>query len=446
VSLLVPLVMFGWIPFVIYMFSIYEAPKACLISILVAWLFLPNAKYPLAGLPDYNKVSATCYGIVISAWMFDRKTLSAWRPCWLDFPMGIFCFSPFLSSISNDLGPYDGFSCALAQTVTWGLPYMIGRVYFGSSQNQIKMVSAIVIGGLIYVPLCLLEIKMSPQLHKWVYGYHVADFGQSIRYGGYRPTVFMEHGLMVGMWMATATLCAFWILKTESAPQWMKFRSAMISCILLVTLILVKSTGAIALFLLGLGLMSGAKKFKLVWPIWVMIVLPIMYLGGRSSGSWDGQSLVEWSEKVVNTERSQSLAFRIDNEELIAAKAMHNPWLGWADWGRWRVYNDAGDDITISDSLWCIILGRNGRVGLYALYVVLLLPLILVTKNIPAKNWFNAQNGALTLLAMLCTLYAIDCLFNAMVNPTFALISGAVLASLAKKQTTPSISFQPTVS
>ena len=79
-SPLVPIVMFGWIPFVIYMFSIYEAPKACLISFLAAWLFLPNAKYPLAGLPDYNKISATCYGIVLSAWLFDRKNLCAWRP------------------------------------------------------------------------------------------------------------------------------------------------------------------------------------------------------------------------------------------------------------------------------------------------------------------------------------------------------------------------------
>ena len=65
--------------------------------------------------------------------------------------------------------------------------------------------------ALIYAPLCLLELRLSPQLHRWVYGYHQHDFVQTMRDGGYRPMVFMEHGLMVSFWMAAAALTAFWL-------------------------------------------------------------------------------------------------------------------------------------------------------------------------------------------------------------------------------------------
>jgi hypothetical protein len=56
-NLLVPLVMLGWIPIVIYLFSRYPARRAIVISFIVAWLFLPQAVLPLPGLPDYDKMA-----------------------------------------------------------------------------------------------------------------------------------------------------------------------------------------------------------------------------------------------------------------------------------------------------------------------------------------------------------------------------------------------------
>ena len=59
-----------------------------------------------------------------------------------------------------------------------------------------------VLGGLIYVPLCLFEVRMSPQLHNMVYGFAQHSFGQTVRGGGWRPMVFMQHGLAVGLFMS----------------------------------------------------------------------------------------------------------------------------------------------------------------------------------------------------------------------------------------------------
>lgn len=426
-SIQVHFVMFMWVPFVVYMFSMKDPREASLICFISAWLFLPNAEYQLSGLPEYNKVSATCYGIVLSACLFDRNNILKWRPQWYDLPMIIFCISPLFSSLSNGLGLYDGLSCSLGQTVTWGLPYFIGRYYFSDRRTIRKLMEFIIIGGLLYVPLCLIEVRVSPQLHKWVYGYHVADFGQSIRYGGYRPTVFMEHGLMVGMWMATALLSAVVYAYQKKSILWFKTRKKSIVAVFLVTLVLIKSTGAIILFVYAFMAVYSVQQFKTKVVVILLLLMPLFYLGGRTFSDWDPNILVQWAEKSINKERAQSLAFRIENEEMIVNKAKLRPIFGWADWGRWRIYNDDGEDITISDSLWAIIFGRNGYVGLFSLYIVLMSPLVIMIFKQSANKWFNNNNYPYSLMALLCALYAMDCLMNAMINPFFALCAGAVM-------------------
>lgn len=200
-SPLVPLVMFGWIPAVLYLFVRYPPRRAVIISFVVAWLFLPQAGYPLPGLPDYTKMSATCYGILLATFVYDSGRFGAFKPGWLDIPMGIWCLSPMASSLANNLGAYDGFSTSMDQFVTWGLPYFLGRLYLGNLLGLQQLAIAIFAGGLAYAPLCLLESRISPQLHRLVYGFHASlDFSQTVRMGGYRPTVFMVHVLRLGFW------------------------------------------------------------------------------------------------------------------------------------------------------------------------------------------------------------------------------------------------------
>src|SRR6476469_5147949 len=107
---LVYLVMFGWIPFVFYLFIRFPPQRAVIISFIIAWLFLPLAKFPLPGLPDYTKMSATCYGILLAVIVYDAARLTSFRFGWLDIPMLIWCLCPIPSSVTNDLGLYDGVS------------------------------------------------------------------------------------------------------------------------------------------------------------------------------------------------------------------------------------------------------------------------------------------------------------------------------------------------
>ena len=69
---------------------------------------------------------------------------------------------------------------------------------------------------LVYSLPMLFEIRISPQLHRWVYGYFPNDaFVQQMRGGGFRPVVFFPHGLALALFTAIALLCVFIVMRAR---------------------------------------------------------------------------------------------------------------------------------------------------------------------------------------------------------------------------------------
>jgi hypothetical protein len=422
---LVPIALYGWIAVVLALFSALPARRAVAASFIGAWLFLPQAAIPFQGLPDLDKVTATSFGALVGVLIFDAARLLSYRPHWVDVPMIVWCVTPFGSSIANGLGVWDGLSTVLGQVTTWGIPYFLGRLYFSDLQALRELAIAVLIGGLIYVPLCLIEIRLSPQLHRWVYGYHAHSFAQTIRWGGYRPTVFMQHGLMVAMWMISATLMAFWLWGSGALRRLWSVPTSLISVGLLVTCVLCKSAGALMLLVAGLGVAFAARFVRIPALVLVLVAVPPTYVYVRTAGLWDGHQVVELAQRV-NRERARSIEGRFENEAMISAKALKQPLFGWGTWGRWRVRDDYGNDITTSDSLWVISLGQFGCVGLGALGAVLLLPAVLLLRRIPFRQWMHPAAGGAAALAIALVLYTYDGLLNAMLNPVFVLAAGGL--------------------
>ncbi len=440
-SFLVPLVMFSWIPLVLYFFIRFPAQRAVIISFILAWLFLPQAEYPIPGLPDYTKMAGTCYGIMLAAVIYDFGRLNSFKFGWLDLPMLIWCLCPFASSISNGLGAYDGLSAVLNQTMTWGVPYFLGRIYLNNLSGLRQLATGILMGGLIYVPLCLYEIRMSPQLHSMIYGFFPHSFAQTIRYGGYRPQVFMKHGLEVGMWMMAATLIGIWLWKTGVITQIWDIPISWLVSALLVTFVLVKSTGAYFLLLLGIAILFVSWQFRTAILIFFLIASMSSYLAQNAlTETYITDQIVASLEGFVPQERLQSLEFRFDNEELLADKARERIVFGWGGWGRNRVYdyNWAGElvDISVTDSLWIIAFGANGLVGLSSLFLSFFLPIIGFVKRYPATFWLNRKVAPAAVVAVILILYMLDCLLNSMVNPIFALACGGIAGVAIKKPET----------
>ncbi len=60
---LVYVALFGWVPLVLVLFAVLPPRRAVIFSFLIAWLFLPMSHLKLDGIPDYNKMSAACFGV-----------------------------------------------------------------------------------------------------------------------------------------------------------------------------------------------------------------------------------------------------------------------------------------------------------------------------------------------------------------------------------------------
>lgn len=427
-NIIVHIVMFGWIPLIIGLFTVLRPRHAVIASFLIAWLFLPNVAYQFKGLPDYTKVSATCWGIFIAAALFDMETLARFRFRPIDIPMAIWCLCPIASSLVNGYGLYDGLSIALRQIIAWGLPYIIGRVYFNSLEALRELAVGIFIGGMVYVPLCLYEIRMSPQLHYKLYGFYQHSFHQTVRWGGWRPMVFLTHGLMLGMWMMSASLVGFWLWRTGVFKQikTLSPHARWMLPLLVATTILCKSTAAIAYMLAGMAALLITTRFSSRLILAVLVAIPLIYIPVRATGLWTGSGLVSFIEDHVSKERAESLEFRLHNEDMLAQRALMNPVFGWATWGKSHVYDDEGNDITITDGLWIIAFGNHGIVGVTSMTLSILMPVFLVLSWYPVKTWGDPKVAPVAALAVILALYMVDNLLNAMVNPVFIVIAGGL--------------------
>lgn len=426
-NVMVKLSMFGWIPVVLGIFRKLPPRTAAAVSFCSAWMFLPVAAFPLKGLPDYTKTTATCFGILLAAYLFDRKCLSLLRPHLLDLPMVLWCACPLLSSVSNGLGVYDGLSESMYQTVSWGLPYLVGRLYFAQEEGRNVLARVVILGGVIYVPLCWIEMILSPQLHRMLYGFHQHSFLQTIRGNGFRPMVFMEHGLMTAMWMVTASMLGIWLYSRGLLPRKvLRIPTLPVLLFLFLTTCLLRSMGALALLLLGLAGLYVTSLLRTRLLLVLLMLLPPAYMAARVKGGWSGENLTRPLERL-NAERAQSLQFRLDNENILIDKALMGGLFGWGGWGRSRVYDDKGKDISVTDGLWIITLGTRGPYGLTLLTLVVILPALMTLIRLRGQALRAPQAAAPLALAMIMVIYMIDNIPNAMVNPVFMLFNGSLM-------------------
>ncbi|NJK66140.1 MAG: O-antigen ligase domain-containing protein [Microcoleus sp. CSU_2_2] len=426
---LIPIVMYGWIPVTLYLFIRFPTQRAVIISFILAWLFLPQSSFPIPVLPPYTKITATCYGILIATIVYDTGRLTCFRPGWLDVPMLVYCLCPIVSQISNGGSPI---SPTFGQIIAWGLPYFLGRLYLNNLDGLRQLAIGIFAGGLAYVPFTLVEGVKGPLLHQIVYGVNaVDDWSQARRLGGWRPVVFMQHGLMVGVWMMTAALIGIWLWQTGTLKKFQGRKIKPLVIVLTIAFFLCRSTGAYSLFAIGLIVLFCAKWFRTSLPLLLVIGYVVFYLYMAASGQFSSAEVIGFISQIFGEERAGSLKFRFDNEEILGEKARQRFLFGWGDAGGNRVYDDEGKDISITDSLWIIAFGVHGAVGLASLFSSLLLPVLAFSLfTYPARTWSHPKVAPAAAMGVALTMYAFDCLLNAMTNPIFAFIAGGI-ASVA---------------
>ena len=338
-SLLAYIVLLGWPLLVVALFAIRPARQAATIAVVGAWLFVPPFTLPISGLPDYNKSVAASLGVILGTLLFAPDRLLSFRPRWFDLPMLGWCLCGIPSALSNApaMGLYDGLSDAVRQTIVWGLPYLLGRLHFRTLEDLRYFIVGMVVGGLCYVPPCLWEVRMSPQLLGDFYG----AYGWSgLRLGGYRPQVFFNTGLECGMWMTAAALSAWWLWRRGALKQIGGYPFGPMMLALLVTTVWCRSTGALVLLLGGVILLSLSIRYQTRLLLAGLLAVGPMYVGNRLLDLWSGQQAVDLANALVGRERAESLEYRFKCARLLADRAMARPILGWGGYMRSFVYWD----------------------------------------------------------------------------------------------------------
>ncbi|HUR29091.1 MAG TPA: O-antigen ligase domain-containing protein [Planctomycetota bacterium] len=424
----VTLALYGWIPLVATLFALLPPSRAVLIAYFGGWMFLPIANLETFGFFDYQKSTAIPAVVFLCSIAFDGARWSRLRFTWPDLPVLAFCAVPLFSSLSNGLGWYDGLSSVMYQCVIWGLPYATGRAYFASLAGTKQVAVAMLAAGLVYAPLCLWEIRMSPQLHAIVYGFQQHDWVQVLRGGGYRPMVFMQHGLMVGLWMCAASLVAMALWMSGALRQLWGIPMYAVVAFLCGTTALCKSFGAIALLLAGVACLWVMRAARTSLPMALLVCVPAAYVAVRVSGYWSGEQLVQAVSKV-SEDRASSLAYRIHSEESLRVRAAEKPLFGWGGWNRSITHRaDDPDQATLVtiDSLWIILFGKNGYAGLVSVLLLFLVPVLMLWKHCSPGLWDGGGAVWPWTIALVLTLYALDGLANAMLNPVYLLMAGAL--------------------
>lgn len=311
----------------------------------------------------------------------------------------------------------------LADVATVVLIVMIGRKFLSDEESHRHLMRIFCIAAMGYSLLALFEVRMSPQLNIMVYGFFPHAWDQHFRNGGWRPLVFLDHGLHLGIFLSYAIVGTVAMIRVAQG----RLKIAFIFAVpwLMMTLILAKTLGAllIAIALAPVVLLLNVRLQLIAATVIAAIALSYPMLRGADIIPTD--EIVEFFE-ARDPDRAHSLGYRFDNEDLLLEKANERPLFGWGLDARSRYYDDQGRDIAISDGIWVIIMGVYGWVGYFGLFGILTIPVMLLALR---KNHYGVGLATAGLCVMISA-NMIDLLPNASMSQVCLLMGGALLGRL----------------
>lgn len=427
----------AWPVLTLWLYSTRPVNQATLWTILGAQLLLPvGASIKLAeGFPQLDKISIPALAAVTGCLFVVRRSVQFWSAFGLaEVLLLMVLIGPFVTSelntdavvsaavVSPGVGTYDGLSAIVAQFL-FLLPFFLGRQLLRNSADTELILRTLAIAGLLYTLPMLYEIRMSPVLHHWFYGYSPFGFATQMRYDGFRPTVFMENGLLTSFFAMTATVAATAFWRTQTPV--LKLAPAAITAYLSAILVLCKSLGA---------LIYGAVLVPLVWLTrpqlqlriaMIFVSIALVYPLFRAADLVPTKYMFD-AAASISEDRADSLQFRFDNEQRLLDRASQRLLFGWGRWGRSRVYDESGKDIGITDGRWTITLGQFGIFGFLAEFGLLAFPVFRVAS---ALRFAESERDSVFLaaLALIIAINMIDLLPNASLSPWTWLLAGALL-------------------
>ncbi|WP_207208112.1 hypothetical protein [Salipiger sp. IMCC34102] len=428
------LVLASWPGVSLWLFARLSVERALIWTIVGGYMVLPpTASFDLPVVPALDKYGIANLSALMGCLIYaGRRSIALPRSPLICLLLAAFVFSPLATTLTNEdalyigigalpgLRLYDAASILVSQLL-FVLPFFLAQNLLrtpGAHRDQLKIFIA---GALIYSVPMLIEIRLSPQLNTWIYGFFQHSFAQMMRSGGFRPIVFMPHGLWLAFFIMTATVAAATLSRDNTDNS--RSRWLLATGYLFVLLFLCKSLASLvyALVLLPLVLMAPVRIVLMTSLGFAAVALSYPIL--RGSDLVPVVQLLNWAESI-NVDRAQSLAFRFTNEDMLLSKANERPIFGWGTWGRNLIYDlQTGENISVTDGRWIIVIGTFGWLGYLAEFGLLTAPIFALFMT----SRRNAIPAVVAATALLLGINLIDMLPNATLLPITWMMAGGLL-------------------
>lgn len=429
-------VLLAWPLVAFYLYRRFPLAQATLWTILGGYLLLPTGlgiKFKM--IPMIDKVSIPNLCALVGCAIYAKR-----RPVF--FPrfglaevllLGVLV-GPFVTSMLNGdtiyigktvlpgVGAYDAGSTTIS-TFLYILPFFIGRQYLRGLEDNVQIFRVTVVAALAYSLPMLAEIRLSPQLANWIYGFSPDQLVIEVRQGGFRPVVFLQNGLLMAIFTMSATVAAAALWRINVRVR--RWPPGGITAYLGVMLVLCKTVSSLGYGAIAAPLARWAGPRLQLRLACLLVTIALAYPMLRIGDLVPTTSILQIA-RVISVGRSESLGTRFSNEDDLLHRAWERRWFGWGRYGRNRVYHGwEGADSSITDGYWIITLGSFGIVGFLATFGTLALGVYRAAAALRfARNMRDA--ACLGSLALIVAFNIFDLLPNAPNTPWLWLLTGAL--------------------
>lgn len=428
-------------------FSRMDRASAFIWSMLAGYMFLPpNIAIDLPSLPALGKSEIASMSAMLMLWLGMGKPSTERDPMEADVApviprsmkivLAMLFLSVIMTGVTNLTPIVEGvtFRPGVDTTQIVGglllqyvelIPFFVAFKLLSTPVQTRKLMRAFLISLLVYSLPMLMEVRLSPQLNTWIYGYFQHDFVQTFRYNGFRPIVFMNHPIWVASFATTGFLAALCLARAYGAGP----RQIAVLLYLAALLVLCKTATAILLSLMAAPLILFAAPRHILTFSVVVAVSVMAYPLMRLFDVLPTEQLIEFIHQS-QPERADSLEFRFHHEFVLLERAMLQPIFGWGPWGRNFPLDPAtGRTLAIADGFWVITLGARGLLGYLAVFGTLVLPIVIIWRRRYELMLRHDRAGVLMVatMALVLAVNLVEMIPNATLTPLTWLATGLVL-------------------
>jgi hypothetical protein len=320
------------------------------------------------------------------------------------------------------VGLYDAISAAEFAFISL-IPFFVGRWYFRDAEASTVLLRNLVLAMACYSLPLLFEVRFSPQLHYWLYGYYPSDFIQAVRSGEFRPMAFMGHGLIAARFVLLALVASIGLWATSIDSKLMFKR---LSGLLAVMVYFCRTLSAVIYSVSLAPLIVYARPRFQVRVAVLLALLALLYPTLRALDLFPTKLMLE-AASSISEDRAGSLKVRFDNEDQLLARALERPFFGWGRYGRSRIYDEnSGADTSVTDGEWIITFGQFGVFGFIAQFGLLSVGIFRSRRALARTSDLRDQR-LLSTLTLMMTITIIDLLPNSGLEPWSWLMCGALV-------------------